>query len=104
MKLKLTSRSFLYIALLAILIIVFYYGVQFIGSSREGLPFSGMSGVTPTNKNCRFGSGIDCIYYCKNITGSDGNKFDTGICHNERCLCGTSSGETSSRGRGATRR
>jgi hypothetical protein len=102
MKLKLTSRSFLYIALLAILIIVFYYGVQFIGTSREGIQFSGMSGVTPTDKNCRFGSGTNCISYCKNITGSNGNKFDTGTCHNEKCWCGTSSGGTSSRG--ATRR
>ena len=98
MKLKLTSRSFLYIALLAILIIVFYYGVQFIGTSREGLSFPGMSGVTPTNKSCRFGTGTNCISYCRNITDSNGNKFDTGICHSEKCWCGTSSGGTSSGG------
>ncbi len=80
------------------MIIVFYYGLQFIGTSREGLSLPGMSGVTPTDKNCRFGSGTKCISYCRNIRDSNGNKFDTGTCHNEKCWCGTSSRGTSSGG------
>jgi hypothetical protein len=107
MKLKFTSRNYIYIALLAILIIVFYYGVQFIGTSREGLSFPGMSGVIPTNEKCGFGKSTNCIFYCGNITDSNGKKFNTGTCHNGTCWCGTSSEVTSSRRtstQGTTRR
>ena len=83
MKLKLTSRSFIYIALLSILIIVFYYGVKFIGTSTEGL------GVM-TNKRC---SGIrdnnKCSIFCKKRRDSNGVKFDSGTCCERKCRCGT---------------
>lgn len=85
MKLKLTSRSFIYIA---ILIIVFYYGVKFMGTLTEGYRPSGMSGTTPTNEKCGFGL-PSCSNYCGKITDSKGNKFDTGFCSNNRCFCGT---------------
>jgi hypothetical protein len=86
MKLKLTSRSFLYIALLAILIIVFYYGVQFIGTLTEGLQ------VMTTNKRCSGGrrGGRKCHNYCKKLKDIDGNKFKTGTCcKGNKCICGT---------------
>jgi hypothetical protein len=85
MKLKLTSRSFIYIALLAILIIVFYYGVQFIGTSREGVE------VMTTNERCSGRKGNrTCHYYCKKQKDSDGNKFKTGACcKGKKCICGT---------------
>jgi hypothetical protein len=80
MKLKLTSRSFIYIA---ILIIVFYYGVKFIGTLREGL-------VEMTSKSCRGRKGNrSCFYFCRKQTDSNGDKFKTGTCCKGKCKCGT---------------
>jgi hypothetical protein len=90
MKLKLTSRSFLYIALLAILIIVFCYGVKFIGTLTEGY-----NGPVFSGKKCGTGgmhnTVSNCSKYCRNIKDSNGNnKFETGKCNRGNCMCQTS--------------
>jgi hypothetical protein len=90
MKLKLTSRTFIYIALL---IIVFYYGVKFMGTLTEGYNspvhyvFSGKKCGTDWTDN----TVSNCSKYCRDIKDSNGNnKFETGKCNRGSCMCQTS--------------
>jgi hypothetical protein len=76
MKVKFTARNFIY---LAILIVIFYYGLKFMGNLTEGFDPNQCSVISDKSK---------CSDYCKKIPYNKMGNYKYGnCCSTGKCKC-----------------